>query len=328
MRERLADIDVGKGIAIILVVLGHVVARDIKPAGNAWWPFFHDRLYVFHMAFFFYLAGYVFWTSEPSRHVQRLRQATRRMLPAYVMLAIFAFVAKWSLARFVPVDRPVRDFWGDWIQFFLYPTAGFITFLWFIVALLEIYLLTLLALRIFRGSHAWLLACAAILHLCSINGRVTEIFALHQAARYWIFFVVAHFALADRDRFNLWATRTWPLTLVALIVSLLVVPEPWDATVCALVSLPALHGVAAAADRWLPRAAQAIAWVGTRSWPIYLFNAFAIGGVKVIILKTMGWDGARFFVALPLLLISGLALPIVAQRLLLSRWAWLDRITR
>lgn len=328
MKERLTDIDVAKGIAIVLVVMGHVVARDIRPAGNEWYPVFNHHLYAFHMSFFFYLAGYVFWTSESDRRGERVRQAAQRMLPAYLMMAIFTFFAKWSLARFVAVDRPVREFWSAWFQFFLYPTEGFITFLWFIVALLEIYLLTLVALRLFRESMGWMLACAAVLHLCSVAGWVTGMFALKQATRYWLFFVVASFALANRARLNPWIIRAWPLTLAALIISLVMVPSPWDATVGALISLPALHGIAAASERLLPRVAAGFARLGIMSWPIYLFNVFAIGGVKVIILKTMGWDGARFFIALPLLVAGGITLPILVQRFVLSRWEWLDRMTR
>lgn len=51
--RRLPDLDVGKGMAIFLVVLGHIVARQIKPAGNDWYLSAQIGLYSFHMAFFF-----------------------------------------------------------------------------------------------------------------------------------------------------------------------------------------------------------------------------------------------------------------------------------
>lgn len=327
-KERLADIDIGKGIAIVLVVLGHVVARDIKPVGNDWFQSFQIGLYSFHMAFFFYLAGQVFWTAAPAERPGRLRRAANRMLPAYVLMALLAFAAKLALAPFMPVDRPVGSLAGEWATLLMYPTEGFVSFLWFIVVVLTLYALTLFAARVVPGGLGVIIATAFVAHLLSLFGHVTKLGALHYAMMNWLFFTLGCWAMESRRQCVVTLRRAWPWPLLALVVALAAVSEQWQWTVPPLLALPALHGLSLFLAERGPRLARWLSTLGSRSWPIYLFNTFAIGAMKVIILKTMGWDGPRFFVALPLLLAAGLLLPLLLQRWVLSRVAWLDRITR
>ena len=327
-QDRLVDIDVAKGIAIFLVVVGHVVARDYRPAGNEWFFDFRTALYHFHMSFFFYLTGYVFATARADQYGQRVRRAAARMLPAYLLVAALALVAKLALTGIVAVDRPIRSIGGDLIGLLLYPTSGFITFVWFIVALLGIYLLTLAAAWLSPGRAVPVVVVAFALHVASVAGWITELFALQQVARYWFIFVVGQLAFEHRHRLLPIWRASWPGWMLLLVLSLIWLPRPLLSTVPALLCVPALHGLALFIAERLPRIRAQVARLGDASWPIYLFNAFAIGGVKAVILATFGWDGLMFLLALPLIVAGGLLLPVLAQRVVLSRVAWLDRITR
>ena len=57
-RARRLDLYRAKGIAILLVVLGHIVARE-QPPGVEWYEPFRYAIYRFHMPFFLYLSGTV-----------------------------------------------------------------------------------------------------------------------------------------------------------------------------------------------------------------------------------------------------------------------------
>lgn len=326
--DRMSDIDVAKGVAILLVVTGHVVARDYRPSGNEWFMEFRSGLYYFHMSFFFYLAGYVFFTSKPDQYSLRLERAARRMIPAYLLVAVLAFIAKWILAPVVPVDRPIRSFWGDWIGLLLYPVSGFITFVWFIVALLLIYALMLLVSRLIPNRPWIWFALAVCAHVASVTDQVTDLFALQQVTRYWLIFMLGYYALDYRASMLQWMRWSWPVWLLTLIVALNALPREYLLTIPAILSIPALHGLSLWITEHTNYIRAGLTWLGEASWPIYLFNAFAIGAVKVIILKTFGWDGTRFLLALPLLVIGGLMLPVLAQRMLLARFNWLNRVTR
>lgn len=68
-RDRLSDIDRAKGLGILLVVFGHLAAKS-RPEGNAWFGYAQTAVYQFHMPFFMYLSGYVFFF--PVRITSRL----------------------------------------------------------------------------------------------------------------------------------------------------------------------------------------------------------------------------------------------------------------
>lgn len=328
---RLDDIDVGKGMAIFLVVLGHLVAREIKPEGNDWYLRAQVGLYSFHMAFFFYLAGYVFWTAAPGDRARRVRSAASRMLPAYVLMAFCGFAAKLALAPFMPVDRPVAAALKSWLTLLMYPTEGFVAFLWFIVVLLTLYVLTLALLWLLRGVPqriAIVTGLAVVMHGLSVAGLVTSIGALHYAMVNWLFFLLGYWTLAYRERLNPVLRRWWPLLIAMLALALAYVPDPFRWSVPALIALPGLHGLAIFIASRGDGIARGLSWLGECSWSIYLFNTFAIGAVKVVILKAVGWNGPMFFATMPVLMAAGLLLPIAVQRLVLSRVRWLDRITR
>src|SRR5690348_11407804 len=82
----LYDVQRARGFAIILVVLGHIVARQ-PPAGNELYSLLQFVIYSFHMSFFMYLAGLVFTYSGNALHTWQhywdylLRRALRLLLP-------------------------------------------------------------------------------------------------------------------------------------------------------------------------------------------------------------------------------------------------------
>lgn len=325
--RRLTAIDTAKGIGIALVVFGHMVARDLKPKGNDWWPVFHDHLYSFHMAFFFFLSGYVFFLQPPDKWPNRLAKTAAKLIPAYLLFALIVYVAKFAAARVVHVDRPVQQPLNELLFMLLYPTESFAQFLWFIVTLLMIYALMAL-LRTWITRHLpWALALALALHLMSINDLVPKEFALHQLARYTLFFLAA---AACHQAPRLWAdatTRFGGVFVAALLAALFLVPEGALPTVAGLLSLPALMAVAG----WIDRSEllrEPFHFLGRNTLTIYLMNSLAMGLARAVIVRFWGWDDWRFFVVIPILLSAGLLLPIVAQRLLLARWSWTDRITR
>lgn len=323
--SRRLELDAAKGLAMVLVVAGHVVARDISPLGNDWYPWANFRLYSFHMAFFFFLAGWVYFLRPIADWQSRWVRTARRLVPAYVLFAATVFLAKFTLARFLPVDRPVGQLLTELTLQLLYPTQGFASFLWFIVVLLQIQWAAPLLMTVFRGHRAWVLTLAVVLHLASVSGFVSEVIALKEFSRYLLFFLLGAWVVEEPGTFKLLADR-WLLFLTLLAAIVIWVPPPFLRTVAALVSLPALYGLACFLhergwSRWL-------IFVGINSFTIYLMNSLCMGLMRALVLRTTGWDGAIFPFVAALLLLSGLLLPVLVQRLLFARVAALDRITR
>ena len=323
---RLSEIDTAKGIGIALVVLGHMVARDLKPQGNDWWLVFHAHLYSFHMAFFFFLSGYVYFLQPPEQWAGRLRKTAARLVPAYLLFALIVYVAKLVVAQVLHVDRPVKDPLDELLFMISYPTESFAQFLWFIVTLLMIYALMVL-LRGWVTRHlGWALAAFFVFHLLSVTDHVTKILALQQLARYTIFFLVAAAFHRYPAAWKSAVSRFGAWFVVAFIVALIVLPDDWLPTVAGLLSLPALMAIATWIDRW-PALREPLQFLGRNTLTIYLMNSLAMGLVRGIVLKAWGWDDWHFLVVAPMLA-AGLLLPIVTQRLLFAHWAPTDRITR
>jgi fucose 4-O-acetylase-like acetyltransferase len=320
-------IDSAKGIGIVLVVFGHLVARDRKPLDLEWWSISHVYLYSFHMAFFFFLSGYVYFLQPADQWPGRLRKTAAKLVSAYVLFALIIYLAKSLAVHYMHVDRTIQEPLAEWLLLITNPIYGFAQYLWFIVCLLQIYTLMAL-LRGWVTRHFKLALLASLgLHLLSVTGHVTEFFALQQTTRYWMFFLLASVCHRYPAQWNAMVYRFGGVTFAAFVLALVILPTPWLATVAALLSLPALVAAAVWLGQWEP-ARQLMQFLGKNTLTIYLMNALALGLIRAMVLKFWGWDGWQFYVVAPILLTGGLLLPILAQRTIFARWAWTNRITK
>jgi len=97
-RPRRLDLERAKGIAILLVVLGHIVAREAPP-GVEWYEPLRQAIYRFHMPFFLYLSGTVLVLSgaaatPPAAWPGLLRRRAQRLLLPFFLLGLLILAAK------------------------------------------------------------------------------------------------------------------------------------------------------------------------------------------------------------------------------------------
>jgi fucose 4-O-acetylase-like acetyltransferase len=330
IRRRLLEIDTAKGIAITSVVWGHIVARDVKPQGNEWWYMWYGwypQLYSFHMAFFFFLGGVVFFSRPIEEWPARSRKSAIKLMSAYCLFLVIIYLVKAITTRILHVDRPVGNFFDElrWVVF--YPTDSFVGFLWFIPCFLILLGIVTACRSLFKVDFKWLLALSFVLHLLSVTDQVTKLFELHQVSRYLFFLLLAALCLEDLELVDVLLRRYWLRFFSVFIAVLVLVPVNWLPTFAGLLCVPALLGLSLVVDRW-STVSQLLQFVGRSSLTIYLMNTMALGLVRGIVLKFWSWDDWRFVVVAPVMLCAGLFLPIAVQRLIFSRPAWLNRITR
>lgn len=77
MTKRIAQLDAIKGIAIILVVLGHCIYAFAK--ASSWMVTLDEFIYIFHMPLFFAVSGYLF-----NPNVNVAKKARRLLVPFFV----------------------------------------------------------------------------------------------------------------------------------------------------------------------------------------------------------------------------------------------------
>ena len=81
--------------------------------------------------------------------------------------------------------------------------------------------------------------------------------------------------------------------------------------ICGLISLPAVHALCRGR---LLHAKPLLLLVGGYSLAIYLFNNITIGLVKGVMFEVIDWNGPRFLIFVPVLLLTAVVGPIVLKR--------------
>lgn len=325
-RLRLEDIDRAKGLAILLVVFGHIVARQ-PPLGNEWYLTWKHAIYSFHMAFFMFLSGFVFLlTTKPVRSMTEYLAFARkrfiRLMPAYFLFALVVFAGKWFAQGFLHVDNPVSGL-GDLIKVALFPMESVSAFLWYVYVLCTISIFSIAVISIIKhGLHALLIIGVGLQLLAP-----SDFLGADQFSKYFLFFALGGYASKYWEAYASMVDRykavAWGLFGAALFVGLF---DGATWIVVALLAIPALHGLC----RWprLPKCiGDSLKWLGKMTFPIYLMNTICIGAAKAMMLKVVPWDGAYFMLYVPLLALAGLLLPILIKLFFIRRVAWLDRIT-
>lgn len=107
--NRRQDIERAKGLAILLVVFGHIVARA-DPLRVEWYEPIRRAIYAFHMPFFLYLSGYVAVLSgalflPPEKWRRLLASRARRLLLPFLALGLLTVGGKIVAGFFVFVDN-------------------------------------------------------------------------------------------------------------------------------------------------------------------------------------------------------------------------------
>lgn len=310
--QRRSDLDALRGIAIFLVVVGHVVAREM-PAGNEWYAVLKDLIYRFHMPLFMMLTGMTFGLSVPmfrsyaEARTYSLRKSVRLAVP-YLVFGLAILFGKVAASRYVHVDNLPEGSLADVVELFLVPARSAAGFLWFIYVL-AIYLLVVpsLLLMLRRRPLALLLAAIAMQPL-----PWPQWFMLDRVVAYLPFYCLGIVLCLRRDLWTpLPASVGWPTVVVfaALLAAAYTLDVPrW---VYGVLSLPVWltlvqHGGETMRRFW--------GFIGVYSMSIYLMNTIVIGVGKGLMLNVHPWDGDAFLVYFPVLLLAGCVVPIIVKR--------------
>lgn len=162
--KRLDWIDIAKGIAIILVIVGHTVPNP-SPLRHA--------IFSFHMPVFFILAGYTF---RPKPWRELLSGSVSRLLVPYVILAL-----AWQVPSFLMIGVPLTGgVLTGGIEMLVFasgvdvPGLGVtaVGMAWFLAALFTSRLLFNVLVRLFDGRDVrvvWQGVICAVIAFCGLS---------------------------------------------------------------------------------------------------------------------------------------------------------------
>jgi Acyltransferase family len=328
-RARRLDLDRAKGIAILLVVLGHIVARD-QPPGVEWYEPIRYAIYRFHMPFFLYLSGTVvvlsgLHTAAPSDWSRILRGRAVRLLVPFFGLGLLILAAKLAAMQVVHVDNRPEGLWSGLRDLFWTTGQSPAVTVWYLFVLFLSTVLALPLLRLGVGTTGLVLV-GLVLH----GVELPTVAYLDRLASHFVFFAAGAWVAERQDRLLTMFERLQPFWWAAFAAAIGLAVAGWmDARAallaCGLLSIPALHG--------LIRLPPVSNWdwplfLGRYAMAIYLFNTLAIGTAKALLITAgVGWTRDAFPVHVVFLTAAGLAGPILVKALLLRRLPTLDRLT-
>lgn len=329
-RERRLDLDRAKGLAILLVVFGHIVARQAPP-GVEWYEPLRFAVYRFHMPLFFYLSGSVAVLSgalavPPARWFGLLGKRAERLLLPFFAVGLLILLGKLAAGQVTStVDNAPAGLASGLHHLFWDTAASPATSIWYLLVLFLATLVAVPLLRLGLGGGGLVLLGLALQAV-----EVPAVLYLDRFASHFLFFAAGIWVAQHQGRllplFTGWLGLWLGLFLAALALALAgLLPERHSMLVCGLLALPALHGLAR-----VPPVARLgwPLWFGRYSMVIYLFNTIAIGVAKAVLVALgVGWTAAGFWLHAPVLLAAGLLLPVAFKHLVLARLPALDRLS-
>jgi fucose 4-O-acetylase-like acetyltransferase len=324
-RVRLLDVDKAKGLAIFLVVFGHVFIKKV-PAGQEWYFLLNPVIYKFHMSFFMFITGLVMFYTYPcidtiSDYLSYVRKKFIRFIPAYLLFAVVVWIGKFLFAMFADVERSVTGL-SDFTNIFIRPRYSHCGSLWYIYVCFIYFMIIPIMLKLVKQRIEFLLFFALMLHF--VPG--TSYFALEQVFEYMFVFLLGGYAAWHIHEYTRLIDRysyAFIITFATAFVLAFLVDIP--KIVLGLLSLPALHSLVRCK---VFERSFFLRLFGEYTFPIYLMNTMAIGVPSVMMRKYGFWDGPASYIVVPALLVSGLALPILAQKLFILKVPGLRSIIR
>jgi fucose 4-O-acetylase-like acetyltransferase len=306
------DIDRAKGLAILLVVFGHLMANGY-PRGNAWYDTAKDIVYSFHMPFFMYLSGYVFSLAGKqavAAYPAFLRNRAVRLLVPFALFGLVIVTGKYFSSSLLYVDDPPRSLWAGFGELLVNTRNSPALSIWYIYVL---FLYSAAMPLLWRMGLRW--PGAVLLGAVLFAIPATDFLYLDRAASFFLFFAIGGL-VAARPQIESWFRRgvlVWLLLFNAtLFTEWTDMPAPARMVLCGMASIPALHGLVQA--RFLARDRVLLA-LGGCAFTIYLLNTIVIGLAKAGYLKLAPFEGASATFALTLFFAAGTLVPILIHRL-------------
>ncbi len=297
--ERVAWVDIAKGVAILLVVLNHAALLGVQSGiADPRWLEWNTMLAASRMPLFFFASG-LFAGSVVQRPWGKLWSSRLALL---VWMFLLWTVIRFTYFTVMPMEaRPIENSVLYLVLSPLWPTSG----LWFLFALVLFFVITKLTLRFPR----WLmLAGATVLSLAFLSVAGVGNIGYNGMARYYLFFLLGMYFKDWVLRSN---SRTRPaLTAVALLVLIAATAAVYTWRLAEVPGvMVALGLVAVTAGSLFARILAAtplkrpLLYLGGHTLPVYVTHVILVAVAWVIIGAVFGEVGGILAITIPLILV-------------------------
>ncbi len=319
---RLITIDIIKGIAIILVVIGHYIPEQAP----MWYVEMRKVIYTFHMPLFMFASGYVYMAYRRDIPVLLFyKKKIDRLIIPYIVSSVVIIAIKMLMERFLPVENPVGL--SSFVRLLYLPEAGY--FLWYIWSLFTIFLIV----PYINNTKKMLGVFALSLIAPFLPIDWPKEFCVGQTISMLQYFILG-MILVEQKKFVL-KLRNIPILLIVLSYGAIYYVHGCGLTVCAYVSKVCLPYIGIYMMCLLSikingretSLKRILIYVSSCSFIIYLFHTTFEGFAKALVSKipvlSVGED-AIFILRAAIVVLCGVLFPIILQKKVIERF----RVTR
>jgi fucose 4-O-acetylase-like acetyltransferase len=319
-KKKDSSIETLRGIAIVLVVMGHVIGykadEGMKVAEDSFLRHLYYTFEYLRMPLFTVISGWVYALKPVSKSyftIFTLKKCRRLLLPL-IFVGGFYYIVQ-NLVPGTSNSYALSDIWKILVlpyTFYWYLQSLFIVFL--IIAVIDIYKLSN------KFSNWLIILCLSFILLIFrdtlFNESVPNIFGFKGAIYLFPFFLIGvgikRFATQFNNKYLLWSLGI--ILIVCLVFQQLAWYKITDYIFSKNSGLGLVIGITGTitlmhshfSNKWF-------AWLGNFAFSIFLFHSFGASGGRIIV-NALGFHDTTFvfFVSLSL----GLFLPIVAEKIL------------
>lgn len=195
MGERYKTIDILRGIAITLVVLGHaIIIFPVNLHEVPWCSFVFTWLSSVHMPLFFVISGFCYSTVNLSNYGAYIVKKAKRLLVPYFSIGILGIIMALLLPSLVNGQTNLKD-----SVFSMILTGGGY---WFLYTLFIIFMIFPVLEKVYKTNRFIFLGINVAALTIYFMGILPNIFTIDQIAHYIFYFSVGYIVRKEFNQFR------------------------------------------------------------------------------------------------------------------------------
>lgn len=330
MKNRDVSIETLRGVAVILMVLGHVIYAGVTDE-NSWWRYFYYSLSYFRMPLFTAISGYVYALRPVKNHktLSFLKGKSRRILIPFITVATLQYIMH-SIVPDVNTSVYIKDIW----KIFIFSYGQF----WFLQALFLVFV-TVAILEYFKRitkvvNWLWILFASAVTYaiVFSFFENVTSNDNYHFYILIKYIYLLPYFILGIglfRFREIIYnksevLIATSMLFFFGILFQQLIgfgLIDFETSNLWALGEIVGLTGIYLIFH--IRKPSKYLSIIGYYSYGIFLFHIFGTAGSRIVFMR-LGIESSNLLFLI--MMVFGIGFPIVLEEYLLLRSPILRRV--
>jgi fucose 4-O-acetylase-like acetyltransferase len=212
------NMNILRGIAIFLVILGHAIFKDIiliKDIKNVkYYVNLYDFIYTFHMPLFFFISGFfakkMFEIENKQIYFSYIKRKTSRLIIPYFAFSLIGLITKLLMYRYANDPINIKTVF---INILFFPWENPIKLLWFIYTLYVIFLI----LPLFNNVNNKMKIIILVVFWC-LPVKYGEIFNLNGVIRYSLFFILGYEFYKNYQNYIIKKKNIFKLIILTLLL--------------------------------------------------------------------------------------------------------------